>query len=160
MQRNLREKLGTVLWWLCLPAYMVYFRLGERTRVLIISEDGTQVLVLRTWVGNGQWNLPGGGLHRREDPAMGAAREVLEETGISLRVEQLVSLGLAEYRMRGIVFTYHMFAATGDVAARLIRQRREIAAVAWVPAADINEATSGQEVMAAVAAARTQGLLQ
>ncbi|MBI1857139.1 NUDIX hydrolase [Candidatus Saccharibacteria bacterium] len=57
----------------------------------MIFED--QILVTKNWMGNGKWSLPGGGLHHGEEPAIGAVREVLEETGIKLKPASLKLLG-------------------------------------------------------------------
>jgi 8-oxo-dGTP pyrophosphatase MutT (NUDIX family) len=137
---------------------MVYFRLGERTRVLLV--DGDEVLLVKTWVGNGKWNLPGGGLHRHEDPAVGAIREVHEETGLALRAAQVTPLGVGVYNAVGIRFRYHVLIATVSKTVRLRRQRREIAQLAWLPVRDIHPDTCSQEVLGGVVVARQAGLLQ
>lgn len=45
--------------------------------------------------GEGKWNAPGGKLHSGENPSAGAAREMLEETG--LRVSQLRFNGILNF---------------------------------------------------------------
>lgn len=55
---------------------------------LVRARDGA-LLLLRQPPGWG-WSLPGGLLGRREDPARGAARELAEETGITVAPDQLV----------------------------------------------------------------------
>lgn len=44
----------------------------------------------------GKWTEPGGGLKPGEDPAVGALREVKEETGITLKKDDLKHLGTKE----------------------------------------------------------------
>lgn len=151
-------RLGTAFYWLAWPAYLVYFRLSERTRVLLVAGD--EALLLKGWTGNGKWNLAGGGLHKREDPRAGALREVLEETGIRLEPEQLEYLGKEMYRDKGISFTYHVFVGTVDRSQQLTRQRHEIADIQWMAVADLTSRTASQEVLACVRAARSKGLLQ
>lgn len=73
---------GRVTYYAAALGLFVYFRIGSRTRVLVVCGD--ELLLVRPWMGTGRWILPGGGLHRHEDPELGARREVLEETGIIL----------------------------------------------------------------------------
>jgi ADP-ribose pyrophosphatase YjhB (NUDIX family) len=47
-----------------------------------------RLLLLRQPPGRG-WTLPAGLLRKREEPIIGALRELVEETGIALRAEQL-----------------------------------------------------------------------
>lgn len=67
-----------------------------RVRVLICNEDG-EMLLTRTWFGHQKWSLPGGGIKRNETPAEAAVREVHEETGIRLAMEDLHELGTFPY---------------------------------------------------------------
>lgn len=156
--RKAALRAGTALYWLTWPAYVVYFRLSERTRVLLIS--GNEVLLLKGWIGNGKWNLAGGGLHRGENPLKGALREVREETGLLMAPEQLQYLGKELYRDKGIRFTYYVFIGIVHKGQPLIRQRYEIADMQWLPVADLSPRVVSQEVLACVAAARRKGLLQ
>jgi ADP-ribose pyrophosphatase YjhB (NUDIX family) len=86
-------------------AYQAFYSLPHRTRhkivrlfaptyivgavVLVHSLDGQQVLLLRQPRSRG-WSLPGGLLNRHEEPIVGAARELREETGIRLSPTELV----------------------------------------------------------------------
>lgn len=45
----------------------------------------------------GEWDLPGGFLESGELPEAGIAREMLEETGLKVRVLRLVSIGMGRY---------------------------------------------------------------
>jgi 8-oxo-dGTP diphosphatase len=67
-----------------------------RVRVLICNEDG-EMLLTRSWFGHQKWSLPGGGIKRNETPAEAAVREVHEETGIRLAIEDLHELGTFPY---------------------------------------------------------------
>ncbi|HSX16961.1 MAG TPA: NUDIX hydrolase [Patescibacteria group bacterium] len=152
------EGIGVVLFWLAWPAYQVYFRRGERTRVLLV--DGEKTLVLKGWVSDGTWNLAGGGLHQQEDPAVGAIREVQEETGLALDASQLQYMGKATYHKAGLHFAYHRFFAAVSTAQPLARQRHEIAEMQWVPIGSLTPKNASQEVHDCIAAARANRLLQ
>lgn len=56
----------------------------------IFDAQGRVLLTKRT--DNGQWCLPGGGVEAGESVAEACAREVLEETGLSVRVKRLVGV--------------------------------------------------------------------
>ena len=65
----------------------------------VIREDGRMLVIKRR--DNGNWEPPGGVLELNETPQEGVAREVLEETGIHVKVEQLT--GVYKNMARGIV---------------------------------------------------------
>jgi 8-oxo-dGTP pyrophosphatase MutT (NUDIX family) len=75
---RLREKIGQDLLWL--PAV-----------VMVILDDQGRVLLGRR-TDTGRWALPSGILEPGEQPAEGAAREVLEETGIVAAIDSLVHI--------------------------------------------------------------------
>ncbi|MFE0270396.1 NUDIX hydrolase [Nocardiopsis alba] len=65
----------------------------------VIREDGRMLVIKRR--DNGNWEPPGGVLELDETPQEGVVREVLEETGIRVEVEQLT--GVYKNMARGIV---------------------------------------------------------
>ena len=65
----------------------------------VIREDGRILVIKRR--DNGNWEPPGGVLELDETPQEGVVREVLEETGIRVDVEQLT--GVYKNMVRGIV---------------------------------------------------------
>jgi 8-oxo-dGTP pyrophosphatase MutT (NUDIX family) len=75
---RLREKIGHDLLWL--PGV-----------VMIVFDDEGRILLGRR-TDTGRWALPSGILDPGEQPAAGAAREVLEETGVEVAVERLLSV--------------------------------------------------------------------
>ena len=58
---------------------------------VLFDPDGEKVLLTRR-ADNGQWVLPGGGLEAGESLAEACAREVLEETGLTVRVVRLLGV--------------------------------------------------------------------
>lgn len=151
--------IGRILFWLAWPAFWFYYRRPYgRTRVLLVA-DGN-MLVLKGWINDGLFILPGGGLHKGEEPVAGAARETWEETGLRILPEMLQYLGQEVYRKAGLHFTYHMFYAPVDAAVQLKRQRHEVADIRWIPIPNPTGVHLSQEVERALEAARGQHLLQ
>ena len=58
---------------------------------LIQDDQGRVLLVEHTYRRQVPWGLPGGWLKNAESPERGLFREVLEETGLHVRVEQLLA---------------------------------------------------------------------
>jgi 8-oxo-dGTP pyrophosphatase MutT (NUDIX family) len=136
--------IGRATYWLAWPALFVYLRRGARTRVLITSEN--HVLLVQGWMSDGRWGLPGGGLHRGEDPLVGAVRETAEETGVSLRPARLRPLGAQWCSRSRLRFYCHFFAAQLDTRMPPRKQRGEIADARWVPLHDLRSMAYKSEV--------------
>jgi 8-oxo-dGTP pyrophosphatase MutT (NUDIX family) len=124
------KKLGILSYWLSWPGLYLYLRFSRRTRVVIVYKD--KVLLVKGWLGSGKWILPGGGLHKKEQPAAGAAREVREETGIDISAEDLEYFGDAVYKNHGFRFRYYRFFVELSKTAALKPQKGEITEIAWV----------------------------
>ncbi len=124
-------KLGVLVFWLSWPALWVYLYRTKRTRLLIVS--GGEFLVLRGWLGAGNWNLPGGGLHKGEELLTGLLREVQEETGLAFAKEQIKPLLKGLYHEYGFRFTYDCYVLELPQKPEIKKQRWEIADHAWQP---------------------------
>jgi ADP-ribose pyrophosphatase YjhB (NUDIX family) len=59
-------------------------------RALVVRNN--TVLLVRHRAGQEPWSLPGGGVARYERLAEAARREVLEETGVTVRIERLLGM--------------------------------------------------------------------
>lgn len=88
---ELRKKIGTDPLWL--PGVKAVV-LRESTHAQGESNMLEVLLVQRA--DNGKWTLPAGILEPGEEPALGCAREVLEETGIEARVTRLAGIATTD----------------------------------------------------------------
>lgn len=89
---KLWEILGRILYVITYPGiWLVIKCTPPRTRIIVKSDN--KILLAKDWLGSGKWSLPGGGLHRNEDPQIGAIRELKEETGIVVQKSSLHYLG-------------------------------------------------------------------
>lgn len=120
---------GRAVFWITWPALWLLLRWSRRTRLLLVCGD--EFLVLRGWLGSGEWGLPGGGLHRGEDAVAGLLREVKEETGLALKSSQIKYAFEGLYKSRGMRFTYHSYTAQLNSKPQLKPQPREIAEISW-----------------------------
>ncbi|HEX8182638.1 MAG TPA: NUDIX domain-containing protein [Candidatus Saccharimonadales bacterium] len=149
---RLPTRLGIVAFWLSWPGLWLYLRWSQRTRLLIVCED--EILVTKTWLGDGRWSLPGGGLHRREDKTSGLLREVREEIGLTLQSADIEFLRSELYRSRGLRFMCHYYTVQLPQKPALDLQRFEITDASWVNPKQVTPEQFGLDVHTAVAAAR------
>ena len=83
----------------------------------IVLHVGEGILLLKradTESYGGYWGLPAGRHNFRESPAEAAARELFEETGVSLAVEDLEFIHSFDVRYPEYDFDYHVFRAFVD----------------------------------------------
>lgn len=139
------------------PAFWVYHRVVPgRTRVVVVYRG--KVLVRRQWIGDGRWGLPGGGLHKGEDAAKGAARELREETGVVVVPEKLKLVGEGRYERGVHRFNYVIFAVA--VASPKTRaQWYEVSDLAWVDPDELDNSNTTGDALHAVRAVRKKTTL-
>ncbi|WEK47988.1 MAG: NUDIX domain-containing protein [Candidatus Andeanibacterium colombiense] len=103
------------------PLHRAALRLAHRLRklwwrtgvprlagVVVLARDPAgRVLLVRHSYGAGMWTLPGGGLHRGEDPARAAAREFAEE--LRCATGPLTLLEIHEGTLHGAPNRLHVF---------------------------------------------------
>ncbi|MCX5391300.1 NUDIX hydrolase [Streptomyces sp. NBC_00094] len=95
----------------------------------VVREDGRLLAIRRA--DNGTWELPGGVLELTEAPEEGVAREVWEETGIRVKVEELT--GVYKNTARGIVALVFRCKPSGGEE----RTSTESTAVEWLTPEEI-----------------------
>lgn len=72
-------------------------RIAESARIrtgcsAVIFDASRQKLLLQRRSDNGRWGLPGGGMNPGESAAETCMREVLEETGLQVKVTRLIGI--------------------------------------------------------------------
>ena len=120
--RELRRYVGTAELWL--PGVTAVVRRGPD-------------LLLAQRADTGEWSPVTGIVDPGEEPAVAARREVLEETGVVVRVDRLVSVGVVPTvtHVNGDLATYldHTFACSW-VSGEVHVADEESLAVRWWPA--------------------------
>lgn len=80
----------------CVTQVLYGPRIGKQGKIRLGCSaavfDAQRRILLTRRVDNGQWCLPGGGMDPGESAAEACEREVLEETGLSVRVKRLVGI--------------------------------------------------------------------
>jgi len=137
MTNKLWKYIGIIAFWIAWPLLLIYLAIGKRTRVIVYSGD--QVLLIKGWLGNSKWALPGGGVHAYEDIKTAATREVREETGIALKVADLVQLSEGIIEENGLRYYYCAFVAEIAKTCNLTKQKFEITDAKWFKQDDILE---------------------
>lgn len=148
--KKLLQPFGIFAFWVTWPALILYLRLAERSRVLVVA--GEKVLLVNNWYGDGTWSLPGGGKHRREDPKLAATRELHEEVGLDLGIDQLRLLYHKPYRHKGFSYSCHYYLAEKQQASRLRARFPEVLEAAWVPITALHQYNLAPDVMPALSA--------
>lgn len=129
-------------------ALRIAYRLRNRYRSLvrpnlqgctIIATDlEGRLLLIRQSYGPEGWYLPGGAMHRGEDPAAAARRELQEETGCEARSMEFVAV--IEEELSGAPHRAHIFLARVDESPR--PDRREVVEARFFPTHSLPEPLS------------------
>lgn len=128
--------IGTLAFFLSLPGLYFYLRKDERTRVVVQVDD--EILVLKGWYGSNKWMLPGGGMHRGEQPVEAALRELKEETGIIAQPSDLRHVGSGKVKdSYGLGYNYHLFVMTLPERPASAIRNYEIYDVDWRKPTDL-----------------------
>ncbi len=131
------RRLGRAFFLVTWPGIWLVVRLSPpRTRVLVIH-DG-EALLVKDWLGNGKWKLPGGGMHRDENPIQGAIRELKEEVSILATSSQLRQI--AKFKTRSNRMNAQIIAFVLQVSDRpdVKMQPYEISDYTWCSLDDID----------------------
>jgi ADP-ribose pyrophosphatase YjhB (NUDIX family) len=96
----------------------------------VIVEDGGRVLLVRrvNEPFRGLWTLPAGFVNADEDPALAAARECEEETGLSVNIVGIVDIRFGREHRRGADFIIFYRA---QIAGGALRPGDDADAAAW-----------------------------
>jgi 8-oxo-dGTP pyrophosphatase MutT (NUDIX family) len=150
--RDLRAKVGNEL--LVLPAVAVF----------VVDEPARQVLLCRN-AGQTHWEAIGGMVEPHEHPLTAAQRELQEETGLLVGVEDLVLLGsvggpqyLVTYpnghEVSYVTSVYRVVLS----GVQPVADGDEITAVGWHPLADLANCSEGTEPNEMVSSIQSTGV--
>ncbi len=81
--------VGRFLYFLVGRIYPYLPRLRRPRVRVIVLDDARHILLVRSWLSNQQWSLPGGGVNNGETLQNACIREVKEETSLQIEVANL-----------------------------------------------------------------------
>lgn len=138
--------IGLVSYFALLPALHPYLRFSKRTRIAAVNADA--LLVVKPWLGNRKWSLPGGGVHKGETPEAAVMREAKEETGIILTAVEHTAKHI--YHSVGLRFSYELFYVSSPTRVTIKNQQLEIIEAGWVEISELNNHNANQDVLTVV----------
>jgi ADP-ribose pyrophosphatase YjhB (NUDIX family) len=104
----------------CPQCNWIHFVDPKVAAAVLVEKDGCVLLVRRAYDPfQGLWTLPAGFVNGGEDPAQAAARECLEETGLSVRVTRVLDVIAGKEHERGadFIIVYHAEVVGGELLA-------------------------------------------
>jgi 8-oxo-dGTP diphosphatase len=114
----------------------IYFH-DPKVAVAALIEDKGRILLVRRSMDpeRGKWTLPAGFLDANEDPIRAVARECLEETGLQVRVTQLLDVLFGQEHPRGahLLLVYRAEIISGELRAGDDADRAEFFDVDHLP---------------------------
>lgn len=128
--------IGQLVHYLAWPFWFVYFRLSTpRSKVVLEVDD--EVLLIKNWLSQGEWSLPGGGAHRKEQIEVAAARELYEETSVKIQPDELEFLAYKEVNENKIKVRTNYFKCRLNDKPKIKLRKTEVAEYIWVKKSDI-----------------------
>ncbi|HUD05364.1 MAG TPA: NUDIX hydrolase [Candidatus Saccharimonadales bacterium] len=137
--------LGVVAYWMVRPLLFLYLNESHRTRVIVVHDQ--KIAVVRAWLGDGKWSLPGGGIHKGELPEVSAARELKEETKLNLSPGDLKFLSVEKITSHGITTSIHYFFYISPTLETLKAGRPEITSADWLNIEKLDNKVAGIDVL-------------
>ena len=89
--------------------------MAESVAGIVFTPDRSQVLLIQrrdvpVWV------LPGGGIEKGESPETSITREILEETGLTVKVKRLVGIYTPINRLARLTYLYECTSLSGELS--------------------------------------------
>jgi ADP-ribose pyrophosphatase YjhB (NUDIX family) len=121
---------------ICQTCGFVFWQNSKPCAGVLVVRDGRLLLVKRAFAPyRNWWDIPGGFLKVGEHPEDGAAREVREETGLTVRLTGLVGIFMDVYGATGDA-TLNVF-YTGEVIGGSESAGSDAAGLRWFAATEI-----------------------
>jgi ADP-ribose pyrophosphatase YjhB (NUDIX family) len=119
----------------CAVCGQIHYHNAKPCAGALVVRDG-RVLLGRRGIepALGRWDIPGGFLNAWEHPADGAVREVLEETGLAIRLRHLLTIELDTYQDQDYTLNVYYVA---DILAGTEQAADDLAELRWFAPGDL-----------------------
>jgi ADP-ribose pyrophosphatase YjhB (NUDIX family) len=118
---------------ICQACGFIFWQNSKPCAGVLVVRDGHLLLVKRAFAPyKGWWDIPGGFLKEGEHPEAGARRELLEETGLDIRLTGMVGIIMDTYGGTGDA-TLNVF-YTGEITGGLELAGSDAVVLRWFPA--------------------------
>lgn len=140
MKQKLSLLAGRVLYWLAWPGLAIYLGFKPQARAVVRSKG--QVLLVKTWLGDGKWGLPGGTVLPDELAMQAAVRTTMVQTGLQLG--PVVPLAAEEYHENGLTLQLQFVVSDMDSPQPPRTGGEGVTAAAWFVAAALPPGTKSE----------------
>ena len=115
----------------CLACGTAFYHNAKPCAGAFVVRDG-QVMLVRRGIGpyKGYWDIPGGFLSPDEHPEAGAAREVREETGLNVRITDLVGIFVDTYGEGASEYTLNIY-YRAEIINGIAEPRSDAVEIGW-----------------------------
>lgn len=145
--KNFKYWVGRAAFRLLRPLIRGYLNTTKRARIVLINDKG-EFLVIKRWLSDQSWQLPGGGIGKKESSQEAALRELREETGVEIEPEAISYIGTMKHEQHGFIYTYDVFMARATKQNCKIHKKYERGTIQfkWMGVQALENSTYSQEV--------------
>jgi 8-oxo-dGTP pyrophosphatase MutT (NUDIX family) len=136
--------LGILGFWVLLPIERFFLRRTHRVYALILKDN--KIILTKSWLSDGKWALPGGGIAGNETSEEALWRELKEEINI-VPTKNLKFISSGRWQNHDFGFKYDLFAVEEDPEFS-INRKLEITDVAWVDIASLGTHNTASDIVA------------
>lgn len=136
--------LGKCTYYLLIPFLYLYGLVVKTPRPRLLFIHDTNVLLVRNWLGEQTWTLPGGGVRGKENEKEALTREIHEELGITIDSSLLTYFDtMTVQRIAPYQISIYIL-ETKAVPQSLVIDKREIIESIWCPLHELPNNSSNE----------------
>ncbi len=140
--------LGRIIYFFTKPFILLILKGSIRSYVLVCYRD--EVIITMNWLGEqDKWRLPGGGIKKNEDPKNAAVREIFEELGLKIELNDLKPLNTTPITDNA-KFEYYLYSINLASKPTLNIDKKEILQAKFVKISDIKDLKLSDELQIAI----------